>query len=161
MAEALVPAYVVHSLPGRLRLRIPAKRGDDSYFADLLARLSARREVADVAVNTGTGGVLVRLNPGFAAADLAAGAQELSLFDLQSTPMPPSKVLKKQSALMTATEGFRAMDRLVAEATGGYLDLKSSVFLVLVAMGIRQMVRGHFMVPGFTFLWHALNMMLE
>lgn len=157
----MIPAYVVHALPGRLRLRIPAKRGDESYFADLLERLPHRREVADVTVNASTGGVLVRLNPGFAAADLAAGAQALSLFELQPTPMPPSRVPKKHSALMTATEGFRTVDRLVVEATGGYLDLKSSVFLVLVAMGIRQIVRGHFMVPGFTFLWHALNMMLE
>jgi hypothetical protein len=161
MAEVLVPAYVAHSVPGRLRLRIPTKRGDAAYFADLHARLSNRQEVADVAVNAGTGSVLVRLNAGFALADLAGGAQALSLFEVQSTPTAPAKAVRRQSALMTAAGGFRTVDRFVAEATGGYLDLKSSVFLVLVAMGLRQVVRGHFMVPGFTFLWHALNMMLE
>lgn len=159
MVEALAPAYIAHSLPGRLRLKIPSKRGDKGYFSEVSAQLQQRSEVAEVTANVLTGALLVRLAPGATEADLAVGGRLLTLFDLR---MNAERVTAaKRSALVTATAGFKGVDHWVLQATGGYLDLKSSVFLVLLAMAARQIVRGHFMVPGFTLLWHALNMMME
>lgn len=161
MAESLTSAYVVHSLPGRLRLRIPGKRGDESYFSGLCSRLSNRREVAAISVNVATGGVLVHLRSHYAASDLAAVAEELSLFELKASLRASPPPVKRRSPLTAATAGFNGLDRLVLEATGGYLDLKSSLFLTLLAMAARQVVRGQFMVPGFTLVLQALNMMME
>jgi len=161
MTESTVSAYVAHALPGRLRLRIPEQRGNESYFADLCERLTSLHEVVDATANAATGGILLRLTPGIDIPDVAAAARALSLFDLKPAPTATAKPVTEMNALAKASVGFKGTNRLIAEATGGYLDVKSIVFLLLLAMAARQISRGHFMVAGFTPLWHALNMMMK
>ncbi len=161
MTETRTSAYVAHALPGRLRLRIPEQRGNDAYFADLCERLSNRREFTAVTANAMTGGILLHLAPGVAIPEVAAAATALSLFDVQSAAVPPARPPTSRNALTAASVSFKGADRLIAEASGGFLDLRSILFLLLLAMAIRQISRGHFMVAGFTPLWHAVNMMMK
>ena len=53
-------AYTVHQVPGRMRLRVPARRGDRAYFANVAQVLVAVPDVRSVRVNPSTGSVLVR-----------------------------------------------------------------------------------------------------
>lgn len=157
MTESLVPAYLVHAVPGRIRLRIPDKRGDEGYFTELARVLASQRSIAGVSVNAYTGSVLVRAAAGIQPEALAVSARQLALFDVREhSPRP-----RKKSALVTASAGLHGIDGLFARATGGYLDVRSGVFIVLLILAGRQIYKGHFMVPGFTFLWYALNLMME
>lgn len=157
----MTPAYVTHALPGRLRVRIPKKRGNDAYFAGLREQLSGRREFTAVTANAATGGILLYLAPGVAIPDVAAAATALSLFDLKESQPAPGREVTHKNALYHASLGFKGADKLIGDATGGYLDLRSIVFVLLLAMATRQISRGHFMVAGFTPLWHAFNMMMK
>ena len=155
MTEGLASAYLVHALPGRIRLRIPQKRGDAAYFAGLAQALS-RERIGDASVNAVTGSVLLRAPVTLKPAELALSARQLALFDLRD-PMP----LGGRSPLVTAAAGLHGVDGLFLRATGGYLDVRSGVFIALLLLAGRQIYKGQFMVPGFTFLWYALNLMME
>lgn len=157
MTESRVPAaYLVHALPGRIRLRVPEKRGDAAYFSRLAQALS-QSLVGAVAVNASTGSVLVHDAAGLKPTDLAASGRELALFEVHDDPGPrPAR-----SALVTASAGLHGLDGLFARASGGHLDFRSGMFIVLLLLAGRQIYKGNFMVPGFTFLWHALNLMME
>jgi hypothetical protein len=56
----------------------------------------------------------------------------------------------------------RSMNRAVYEQTGGALDLRTAVFVVLAVMGIQKMIKqGGLALPaGFTLLWWAGNGLL-
>jgi hypothetical protein len=156
MTEPLVTAYVVHWLPGRLRLRIPEKRGDQRYFSALSQALQNRREVISVSANPFTGSVLLRLSAGVQLAEVAAGAKELSLFVLRKSSAPTRK------GLATASLGLKGVDKFVARASEGYLDVKSGLFFALLLLAIHQTIKGRFAIPGgFTLLWYALTMTME
>lgn len=161
MSEALIPAFVAHALPGRYRIKVPDRRGDQGYFARLKERLQSCPEVAGVTTNAATGGLLVRMERSLTAEDLARIAHKKALFELRDHRGGAAHSVQRPSALSAATERFRNADRWVLHATSGSLDLKSALFLTLLALAVRQILRGHFMVPGFTLLWHALSMMIE
>lgn len=161
MSEELIPAFVAHALPGRYRIKVPVKTGDGCYFAHLKERLQSCPEVAGVTTNAATGGLLVQMERGLTAEDLAGIARTQALFELRDHRVVTAETVQRSSALRTATERFRNADRWVMHATNGSLDLKSALFLTLLALAVRQILRGHFMVPGFTLLWHALSMMIE
>lgn len=53
-------AYVVHSLPGRVRLRVPSRRGDRRYFSQLPGMLQNVSGIAILRVNPAAGSVVLR-----------------------------------------------------------------------------------------------------
>lgn len=156
MSETLVPAYLAHTLPGRLRIRIPDKRGDQRYFDELCEALTNRSEVLGASANAGTASVVLKVAVGIGSREVAERAKTLGLFDLTNP-----RIVTTRSALTTASVGFQGIDSLLGRASGGYLDARSTIFLALLIMAGRQIYKGHFMVPGFTFLWYALTLMWE
>jgi hypothetical protein len=57
-------ALLVHNLPGRIRLRVPGKKGDKTYFTELLAAISKCGGVQKMVINPATGGVLIEYEAG-------------------------------------------------------------------------------------------------
>jgi hypothetical protein len=51
--------YISHRTPHRVRLRIPSKRRDRAFFADLQRHLSDNPEIEHVDVNPATGSALI------------------------------------------------------------------------------------------------------
>src|SRR5918992_4993524 len=86
---AELSAYVGHSVPGRLRIKIPSKRNDTEYFAGIRRELSNCPGVTAVDVSALTASVLV-----LHAADAEAigdYAQQHGLFQVASpTSQSPS-----------------------------------------------------------------------
>ena len=76
----MVSAFVVHELFGRLRLRIPEKRKDGAYFAELAERLSECPGVTRVESNALTGSVLLLHTEETTATDVARYAEQTALF---------------------------------------------------------------------------------
>jgi hypothetical protein len=99
--------------------------------------------------------VLLSGAEGIEPSELAASGRQLGPFDI------PQCCSNWPSAFVTASVGLHGADGLFARASGGYLDFKSGVFIALLLLAGRQIYKGYFMVPGFTFLWYALTLMME
>jgi hypothetical protein len=147
-------AHVVHLLRGRLRLRVPERRGDAAYFAAVLEQLAQVAGVEQVQANPVTGSVLV-LHDELAYADLSARLDETGLFTLTQAPEPHAP------GLAPVTSGFALVDRLLTEHSGGSADLRTLLFIVLLTLAIGQMLRGQVMAPAISLLWYALDLALR
>ncbi|MBI4792113.1 MAG: hypothetical protein HY789_05145 [Deltaproteobacteria bacterium] len=55
-------ALVVHAMPGRVRFRVPGKKGDRSYFEELLAAISKCSGLEKMVINPATASVLINFD---------------------------------------------------------------------------------------------------
>src|SRR5437868_253000 len=104
-------ASVVHHVPGRMRLRVPAK-GDPNRLLAIGESLRSLPRVSEVRTNATVGSVLIIYNPtgesDFSRA-LAAHASAHQLFELQQ-PAP------EQSAEQAVSSTDRSLDQWMREA---------------------------------------------
>jgi hypothetical protein len=151
----LPQARVCHLTSGRLRLKIPEKRGDDGFFGTVRERLSGWDAVQAVAVNPLTGSVLVHFaDP---AALVAENAQKNDLFAVAYEEMTEAEV--EAPLIERAARGFAAADAAVRRWTAGGADLRGSLFVALLAGGLYQLARGNIAAPAATLLWYAGEML--
>lgn len=147
--DGLPRALVVHEGPGRLRLRIPARRGQARWFEELERRLPG-------------GGILaVRSNPAAASvvihhrldrAMIAGNAREAGLFEIVGdVPARP------RTAIDTAGRRLGWLDERLRRVTGGGVDAASLAFMVLMSMGMRELLRGNISAPAVTLFWYAAS----
>lgn len=142
------PAYVVHVLPGRARIKIPSARGDHAYCAVLGDALAACTATRAVTISPRTGGVLI-FHDG-ALAKIARFAAEAGLFVLPSLePALPAMRGQFQGALA-------ALDHGIERATGGAADLGVSIALLFLALAVGQLRRGNVLVPALPLAWNVL-----
>ena len=142
-------AHVVHRTRERTRLRVPSRRDDVEFFEKAHATLS--ESVGEVRVNAGTGSILL-LHPHLPSEALDAMLRESALFELSDEPAPPVKALEPLMA------GVSKLDRTIAGLTAGAADLRTVLFVVAVALAIRQLLRGNVVGPAIPLLWMALEL---
>lgn len=132
----LPSAQVEHEIAGRMRLRIPARRGDLAFFASLEHRLGDAAWLRRVRTNWRTGSVLLLYEGG--ANDLVAFAKDAQLFAIE--PAPP-----------VARRGTRASE-------GPRLHPLSLAAAGFAGLGIYQAARGHLLGSAAESLWHAYTL---
>lgn len=147
----MVPqAHVSHTMPRRLRIKVPAKKGQKSYFSHMSERLVECSGVDDVQVNPVTGSVLVMFSCDIET--LAKYARKNGLFSLRLGKSPNKSLFQD----LVAT--FQSYDRVMKDMTGGELDIPSLVFLSLLISGIWQVARGNVGMPAwYTAFYYALS----
>jgi Heavy metal associated domain 2 len=124
-------AIIEHQLPGRLRVRIPARRGDVSFFEGIVKALSKRPDIEEVDASPLTGSILVR-HSGPAQA-ITAAATEQGLFEVG-----PEEPKKAKSPAPSASSG-----------------LLDTVATVLAALALFQLTRGHVTGSAAENFWNA------
>ena len=136
----------VHVLPGRLRLRAPVLIGERAGADQLEKSLSRLEGVREVEVSSVSGTLLFRFAPDRVTPDLLMGAA-VRLLGLERDVLqtPPSAI----------GEGIRnagdSLNHAIYAQTGGALDLWTSLTLLLLASGVRQLAAGN---PfGWPLLW--------
>ena len=135
-------AYVVHRMAGRLRIRVPSKKGDPVYFGAVKDALSSLEGVEGVVVSPSTGSILVHGR--VFEEDVVERARSMGLFVLKEEPAPEATTFHD-----AVTGGFRTLDEHVKGLTGASFDLPALAFLGLVGAGIYQLARGNFTaLPG-------------
>lgn len=153
MFELPPDTYLSHLTAGRLRIKIPSKKGDLSYFSRLKDQLSGVPGVERVDVNPVTGSLLV-------IHSLETDAVSSFLKDhhlLKSQPAGNSTVVHRE-----ATKLFRSVDCQVKRFTGGEVNLGSLASLALVGAGIYQILRGNFTaIPWYSAFWYGLSIFLK
>lgn len=142
-------ASLVHSVPGRMRLKIPAARGDQAYFEKLGEVLRQAEGITGVLVNAVTGSVLIghQWNSDRPLADLGRASQ---LFELQPAVFDP--IWQRASGRM------EQLHVRLSSFTRGEIGMRSAVLLVLVALGLVQAMRGQMLVPASSLLMEAMKL---
>ena len=145
-------AHVVHHIPGRVRLRIPAKRRDRAYFEQVKARLEQIHLISAVEVNPASASVLVRYAGPLAnllVEAAGAGLHELAEISDDLPPVPP--------VTDTVIERLIDLDKQIIESSGASLNGRAMLLLGLVAAAGVQLYRGQLLGPAVPLLWYAAS----
>jgi hypothetical protein len=128
-------AFIEHRLSNRVRLRVPAMRGDAAYFERLADALADLEPVQQVVANPRTGSILVQLD-GSPEAVIEAGRTR-ELFQI-GTSGPTS-----QQAAPRAPRGAQPFHRLGVAGAG------------LLGLSLLQAGRGEMLSSATESFWHA------
>jgi hypothetical protein len=144
-------AYVVHQIPGRVRLRIREKCKDSQYFEELRRRLGSLSGVDEIRINSITGTILL-LHSEQPYAQVADQLRQLRLFEItEGAESGTSALARLSSALAT-------VDKAIAGSSGGSVDLRTLAYIGLMAFTVRQIIRGQVLGPALPMLWQALSL---
>jgi hypothetical protein len=132
MVDTLPRAEIVHAIPGRVRLRVDARRRDEVYFASVATSLSAVPGVTRVEVRPLTGSLVIHHIVPFGR--IAAAAEERRLFS----------IIYAQSA-QKRTEQRSIDPKLVAAVAMG-------------VFAIWQLGRGRYLPPALSLVMYALDL---
>jgi hypothetical protein len=146
----LPDAHICHHTQGRIRIKIPSRRGGKEYFSLVNAQFSELHGIERVEVNPVTASVLL-----ITEADvkhISDHAEAKGLFLLRK-PNPHSTALSRK-----IMGEFNQVDDTIRKFTGGDMDLPALAFLGLVGAGIYQVSIGNFTAPAwYTAFWYATN----
>jgi hypothetical protein len=155
----LPEAYVTHMTAGRLRIKIPSKKGERSYFLSLKDQFSGLPGVQKIEVNPLTGSVLVRHTLSVRESDLKvlSGYTEAGgLFKLGAQDGLEKPVSDQIGGI------FKGADEKVRGFTGGQVDLSTAAVVGLLGVGLFQIARGKSAAPAWhVAFWYALNIFLN
>jgi hypothetical protein len=141
-------AQISHVLSGRVRLRIPSRRGDAAFFADVAQRLEQCDGVNRVHATPITASLLIIHTTSLDA--IAAWASQQQLFSLRagaagSLPRQRNPAIwrhRHPAALDAGEQGDRRV-RLISTSLAG--------------LGALQTIRGQILVPAITLFWYAYD----
>ncbi|MGO9116416.1 MAG: HMA2 domain-containing protein [Desulfomonilaceae bacterium] len=143
-------AHVSHRMTRRLRIKIPSKKGDISYFSNLREQVSKWPDVEEITVNPQIGSALIVYTG--KTTDVLQLARENELFRLK-------KVGRSRTTLFeSAAHTFRTYNTNLKQISGGEVDIPTLVFLSLLISGIWQIARGSVAMPAwYTAFYYALG----
>jgi hypothetical protein len=151
------PVRTAHSMPGRVRFVVPSLVGDEQRGTALREKVESLPGIRAVEVSPVTGSVLISYREEAVQAELlfAAVVRLLGLeAELERPPKPV--VVEELRSIMDS------LNRVVYDRTGGLLDFKSALLIVLAGVGARQLfAEGAKAMPaGFTLIWWGLHQLL-
>jgi hypothetical protein len=131
-------ASIEHQLPGRVRLRVPSKRGDVHFFENVVRGLSKHPALREVSASPLTG--CITLHHCEPLQVMTAAAAEQRLFEIsRSEPKNEGSKSKQTSTLRQGS--------VLAGATAAGLS----------ALGLFQVARGNVLGSAVESLWHAFG----
>jgi hypothetical protein len=152
-----------HAIPGRVRLRIPAIKGEPGLSREVQKQIAALTVVSRVEVSPVTGSVLVMYDPADSAAIAQLGRLMIPGLDLNAMPGPDDLGGVAGAESASPAEALSAFTRRLNDkletATGGAVDLKFLVPASLFAGGLLRLVASR-KVPSptwYDFLWFAFG----
>ncbi len=143
-------AYIVHTLPERTRLRVPSRRHDPQYFSAIDETLRGFADVRAVQVNPTTASILVHHRPD-ALAPLLTHLTQKGWLAVAAEATPPPAALPQEPR-----PGSPLRYAAVVPSSG---ELRLIVAVILVALALRQALRGEILVPAMSLLWYAFEVM--
>jgi hypothetical protein len=169
MRQMFADAVVEHAIPGRVRLRFRARKGDTDFFREVVKALSAHPAVDEIEANPCTGGVLVRHSLSeqeFAALagtmGIWAGADEQEAQPRHQPGKEPEISLDLAGlfglAMMQLTRGRTlgsATEHLYHAVQAKWLNLPG-LTLPLLSVALVQIMRGRMLSPASSLLMYAL-----
>jgi hypothetical protein len=170
-------AYIEHQVPGRLRLRIPERRGDVAFFQRVVEALSKLTDIKELDGSPLTGSVRIR-HSGTAEAIAAAAAKE-GLFEIgkrdggAQPKKPPKEPASPGDAGMldsiaTGLSGLALFQVTQGQVTGSAgenfwnaygaqrLLGRSEIAAGFVLLGLYQLLQGQWLGSASSLFFYAL-----
>lgn len=145
-------AYVSHQSFRRARIKVPSKRGDETYFTHISNGFKGCKGIETININPITGSILFIHTIDFES--IKEFAEENKLFTMKmnsSLPLFNSRI----------KAGFDNYDNQIKTFTKREIDIPGVAFLTLLGVGISQIVRGNVRaMPWDAAFWYALNIFL-
>ncbi len=165
-------AHVAHLLPGRVRLRVPSRRGDMEFFEAAAEWLGRTPSIGSVQVNPRTASIVMRY-----AGPLEPILEEARawLRVIDRTPAAPRRRRRTEisvSPMSLTAAGFVALaafqlarGRLAGSASehlwNAYIALRQfgrpGVAAAFAGIGVVQVARGRVLGPAATLMSYAIN----
>jgi hypothetical protein len=150
--------HLVHTIPGRTRLRYPPLRREPETVDKIADALAAIRGVFEVKVRPYTGSILVLHNKAVTADVLVDEASRVLACDRVLAPGDPTPSVaapELSRIARLAARTFRELDRAVLAATEGSFDLGTMVTVGFLAVGGAQILvdREIPLPPWFNLAW--------
>lgn len=159
----LPEAFITHFITGRVRIKIPSKKGDESFFLSMKDRFSSFPGVQKIEINPLTGSLLIlhSFDPKLLDITQIKAYTELnSLFRLEgaaSAGKEESLNIRKKFG-----ETFQGFNENMKELTSGEIDLPTLAFMLLLGVGIYQIGVGNFTAPAwYVAFWYAMNIFMQ
>ncbi len=145
-----VHGQIAHQTSGRVRIDLPAKRGDAAYFSTLSQQMAGLDEVLAVRTNPITGSLIVEYDGPF---DTLLRRFDDMAVDILAQPAAASKVGGSAAGKGGTPAGASPLPyRLVS---GRQVHPMLLVGLAFGALGLVQVVRGQVLVPALSAFWYA------
>jgi Heavy metal associated domain 2 len=139
--------HVVHLTPRRLRVRVPAKRHNRSFFFTAQQHLSRHPGVERIEVNPATASILIHSSDSRAFLETLGRGGPFVIAEQAS---------KQQVPLMEqARHQLAEWDKQIQQWTGSRHDTRSYIFLALLLSAAYQLIRGDIFAPAASLLWYA------
>ena len=150
-------AYVIHSSPGRCRIKIPEMRHQYAFFEELEEELAEIDGMEQFIANPVTASVLLIYReqelPSSELQNHLAGSDSFALTERSSMIFTP--------LWQEAANALAAFDQGLQKTTAGQFDVRSAFFIMLVLLAVRQLRQGAVLGPGVTLLWYALDLIRD
>jgi len=162
---------IAHAMPGRLRLKVAQIKHDPHLANELQQRLAAISTIQQVAVNTGTGSVVIQYDAAALtteesfralAASIATVFPDVDFSQIDVSALSSANGTTATTAPVVATSiraFFAKLNENIDVATGGTADLKTLLPLLLFGFGIRSLLKTDkpHVPTWYDFLWFALG----
>lgn len=156
-------AQIIHTAPGRIRFRVPAKRRDTFFFEELQNDCRGFSGVKQVSTNVLTGSVLL-LYEDIEPDALIGHIRNHPLLDFESKDYPIGQsgevfiATAQQTAAQKASSTYASLDSTLKEFSNGFIDLRSVLFISLVMFAVRQLTQGAVFGNAITLFLYALQL---
>ncbi|WAK03205.1 HMA2 domain-containing protein [Methylobacter sp. YRD-M1] len=152
-------AFIKHQLPGRVRLKIPQKRGDINYFNRLEELFSDFLGINELKLNPSTASIVINHENGVSLQDIVEFAKTRNLFNLVKEAEDHDEIIPNLYIKALTLTGFNRFDKALLDYSKGRLDARSFLFLSLIGLAIHQAARGNVLAPASSLLIYAVQLL--
>jgi len=159
----LPEAFITHFISGRVRIKVPSKKGDDAFFLSMKERFSNFPGVRAIEINPMTGSLLIlhSFDPeSLDVKEIKAYVELNSLFRLEGGApgwKGPSLNIRKRFG-----DSFKDLNEKMKSITSDEIDLPTLAFLILLGVGVYQISAGNFAAPAwYVAFWYAMNIFMQ
>lgn len=142
-----VDAYVHHHIPGRLRIRVPAAKGEESLLRELSSAIAKSPGIIEVDYNQLTGSILIQYSPqkhrnldsldaGLSASAVPIVMNKEIRAEHSTHDRERHRRGRRSIAAIKVDSFFSQLDNEIRSVTDDELDLKFILPLVVGALGI-------------------------
>jgi hypothetical protein len=176
----MVPvAYIEHQLPGRVRLRVPSRRGDVPFFEKVVQDLSKHPAIRELSATPLTGSITLQHFEALQPIMAAAADQKLFTtrrLEPQGNVCPPIPAAglpegsRFAGGIAAGLSGLSLFQATQGNILGGAAENlwhafgaqrflgRPDIAAAFVALGIYQILRGHFFGSASSLFFYALVM---
>jgi hypothetical protein len=165
-----VHAYVHHHLPGRLRLRIPAAKGEEDELRELSSAIARAPGISQVEYNPITASILIRYSPEhyktLQSLESGLGASAVQIAVNGSQPAAQHRGDRRHHrggrsvAARRVDTFFKQLDHEIRVATDNEVDLKFILPFAVAVLGVLALRHSSTTPLWLTLLIFAFNSFL-